>query len=144
MCSCFVAFFERNGFLFFQGHVLDALGVTDDWYRECNETLSLVIGYCERERWECLHAVAACRDHAPPKSYHSSHGTGYSGGLTDLITLLCEVHEEYCETVRGHNGQGRAGSFESIYTINSIPSAVKFLSFLNLNCIILSESTVTV
>ncbi|KAI0267198.1 hypothetical protein BGY98DRAFT_1102240 [Russula aff. rugulosa BPL654] len=79
------------------GHVLDALGVTDDWYRECNETLSLVIAYGERgERWECPHAVAACRDRAPPKSCHSSH-----------------VHEEYCETVRGRNGQGRVGSSKS-------------------------------
>ncbi|KAI0280083.1 hypothetical protein BGY98DRAFT_369956 [Russula aff. rugulosa BPL654] len=96
------------------GHVLDALGVTDDWYRECNETLSLVIAYGERgERWECPHAVAACRDRAPPKSYHSSHGTGNSGGPTDLLMLLREVHEEYCETVRGRNGQGRAGSSKS-------------------------------
>ena len=99
------------GFQFFQGHVLDALGVTDDWYRECNETLSLVIAYGERgKRWECRHAVAACRDRAPPKSYHSSHGTGNSGGLTALLMLLREVHEEYCEMVRGRNEQGRASS----------------------------------
>jgi hypothetical protein len=25
-------------------HVFDALGATDDWYRECNESLSLVNG----------------------------------------------------------------------------------------------------
>jgi hypothetical protein len=107
-------FLNCNGFLFFQGHVLDALGVTDDWYRECNETLSLVIGFGERgERWECPHTVAACRDRAPPKSCHSSHGTGNSGGPTDLLMLLRKVHEEYCETVRGRNGQGREGSFKS-------------------------------
>ena len=41
-------FLNCNGFLFFQGHVLDALGVTHDWYRESNETLSLVIAYEER------------------------------------------------------------------------------------------------
>ena len=96
----------------FQGHVLDALGVTDDWYRECNETLSLVIAYGERgERWESHRAVAACRDRAPPKSRHSNYGTGSSGGVTDLLKLLREVHEEYCEGVRGRNsGQGRAST----------------------------------
>jgi len=96
------------------GHVLDALGVTDDWYRECNETLSLVIAYGERgERWESPRAVAACRDRAPPKSRHPSHGTGSSGGPTDLLMLLREVHEEYCERIRGRNGQGQASSVES-------------------------------
>jgi hypothetical protein len=96
-----------------QGHVLDALGVTDDWYRECNETLSLVIAYGERgERWESPRAVAVCRDRAPPKSLHESHSssTGSSGGPTDLLLLLREVHEEYCERVGGRNGQGRARS----------------------------------
>jgi len=96
-----------------QGHVLDALGVTDDWYRECNETLSLVIAYGERgERWESPCAVAACRDRAPPKSLHESHSssTGSSRGPTDLLLLLREVHEEYCERIGGRNGQGRARS----------------------------------
>ena len=103
-----------------QGHVLDALGVTDDWYRECNETLSLVIAYGERgERWESSRAVAACRDRAPPKSRHSTHGTS-TGSLvggpqaTDLLVLLRGVHEEYCERtrIRGGNRQGRASSVE--------------------------------
>ena len=97
-----------------QGHVLDALGVTEDWYRGCNETLSLVIAYGERgERRESPRAVAACRDRAPPKSRHPSHGTGRSGGPTDLLMLLREVHEEYCERIRGRNGQGWANSVES-------------------------------
>ena len=73
-----------------------------------------MIAYGERgERWECPRAVAACRNRAPPKSCHSSHGTGNSGGLTDLLMLLRGVHEEYCERVRGRNGQGRASTFES-------------------------------
>jgi hypothetical protein len=80
-------FFDCNNVVrFSQGHVLDALAVTEEWYRECNETLSLVIAYGERgERWESSHAVAACRDRAPPKSRHQSHGTGDSGGPTDLL-----------------------------------------------------------
>jgi hypothetical protein len=117
--------FRRHFFFFFwtdcnnvrffsQGRALDALGVTDGWYRECNETLSLVIAYGERgERWESPRAVAACRDRAPPKSRHPSHGTGSSGGPTDLLVLLREVHEEYCEKIRGRNGQGRGSSVES-------------------------------
>jgi hypothetical protein len=100
----------NNDVWFCQGHVLDALGVTEDWYRECNETLSLVIAYGERgERWESPRGVAACRDdRAPTKSRHPSHG-----GPTDLLMLLREVHEEYCERIRGRNGQGRASSVES-------------------------------
>ena len=39
---------DCNNVPFSQGHVLDAPGVTDDWYRECNTTLSLVIVYGER------------------------------------------------------------------------------------------------
>jgi hypothetical protein len=98
-----------------QGHVLDALGVTEDWYRECNETLSLVIAYGEGgERRESPRAVAACRDRAPPKSARSSHGAGSSGGPTDLLLMLREVHEEYCERIRGRIGQGRASSVESM------------------------------
>jgi len=97
-----------------QEHVLDALGVTDDWYRECNETLSLVIAYGERgERWESPRAVAACRDRAPPKSRYLSLGTGSSRGPTDLLVVLREVHEEYCERICGSNGQARASSVES-------------------------------
>ena len=92
-----------------QGHVLDALGVMDDWYRECNEALSLVIAYGVRgERWESPRVVAACRDRAPPKSHHLSHGTESLGGPTDLLVLLREVHEESCERIRERNGQGRA------------------------------------
>jgi hypothetical protein len=106
-CRCFSVFMFNVRFS--QGHVLDALGVTDDWYRECNETLSLVIAYGERgERWESPRAAAACRDRAPPKSRHPSHG-----GPTDLLMLLREVHEEYCERIRGRNGLGRASSVES-------------------------------
>jgi hypothetical protein len=115
-CQCF-SVFDVSWAIFFltvimsdfsQGHVLDALGVTDDWYRECNETLSLVIAYGERgKRWESPRVVAACRDRAPPKSRYPSHGTESSGGLTDLLMLLREVHEEYCERIRGRNGQGR-------------------------------------
>jgi hypothetical protein len=49
LCLFFVAFFcHCNNVRFSQGHVLDALRVTDDWYRECNDTLSLVIAYGER------------------------------------------------------------------------------------------------
>jgi hypothetical protein len=71
---------------------------------------SLVIAYGERgERWESHRVVAACRDRAPPKSRHSSHGAGSTVGPTDLLILLREAHEEYCEGVRGRNsGQGRA------------------------------------
>ena len=58
--------------------------------------------------------VAACRDRAPPKSPHLSHGTGSLGGRTDLLMPLREVHEEYCERIQGCNGQGRASSVESI------------------------------
>ena len=97
-----------------QGHALDALGVTDDWYRECNESLSLVIAYGERgDRWESPRAAAACLDRTPPKSRRLSHGTGSSGGPTDLLMLLRDVHEEYCDRIRGHNGQGRGSSVES-------------------------------
>jgi hypothetical protein len=46
-------FLDCNNVRLSQGHVLDALGVTDDWYREYNETLSLVIAYGERgEEWD--------------------------------------------------------------------------------------------
>jgi hypothetical protein len=88
---CFLSGCNNVRFVrFFQGHVLDALGVTNDWYRECNETLSLVIAYGERgERWESHRAVAACRDRAPPKSRHSSHGAGSTGG--PRIFLCCFV-----------------------------------------------------
>jgi hypothetical protein len=108
-------FFDCNNVVrFSQGHVLDALGVTEEWYRECNEALSLVIAYGERGvRWESPRAVAACRDRAPPKSRHPSHGPGSSGGPTGLLILLRVVHEEYCERIRGRNGQGRASSVES-------------------------------
>ena len=84
---------------FSQEHVLDALGVTDDWYRECNETLSL-----------------ACRVRAPSKSSHPNHDTGSLGGPTDLLVLIREVHrvhEEYCKRIRWRNGKGQASSVES-------------------------------
>ena len=93
-----------------QVHVFDALGVTENWYKECNETLSLVIAYGEGgERWESPRAVAACRDLEPPKLRHPSpsHGTGSSGGPTSLLILLREVHEDYCDRIRGCVGQGR-------------------------------------
>lgn len=81
-----------------QRHVLDALGVTEDWYRECNETLSLVVAFGERgKRYENPRAVAASRDRAP-----KSHAA--SSGPTDLLLLLRQVHEEYCERVRGRIG----------------------------------------
>ena len=104
----------NDDFLVRQRHVLDALGVTDDWYRECNETLSLVIAYGERgERWESPRVVAACRDRAPPKSSDPNHDTGSSEGPSNLLVLLREVHEEYCERIRGRSGKGRASSIES-------------------------------
>jgi len=88
------------------GHVLDALGVTEDWYRECNETLSLVIAYGERgKRGENARAVAASRDRAPKSRVVNS-------GPTELLAVLREAHEEYCETVRGRIGQGRESSIE--------------------------------
>ena len=31
-------FLDSNNVWFSQRHVFDALGVTNDWYRECNET----------------------------------------------------------------------------------------------------------
>lgn len=84
-----------------QRHVLDALGVTEDWYRECNETLSLVIAYGERgQRYESPRVVAATRDRAPKSRVGSS-------GPTDLLVLLREAHEEYCE-------RARASSVESM------------------------------
>jgi hypothetical protein len=79
-----------------QSDVLAALGVTEDWYQECNETLSLAIAYGERgERGEDPRAVAACRDRAPPKSRAGSSGP------TGLLVLLRQVHEDYCERVGG-------------------------------------------
>jgi hypothetical protein len=92
-----------------QRHVLDALGVSEEWYRECNDTLSLVIAYGERgERWESPRAVAASRDRAPKSRAGSA-------GPTELLVLLREVHEEYCERVSGRIiGQGRASSVESM------------------------------
>jgi hypothetical protein len=98
-------FFDCNTVRFPQGHVLDALGATDDWYRECNESFSFVIAYGERgERWESPSGVAACRDCAPLKSHHPRHSLGNSGGPTDVLMLLREVHEEYCEKIHGCNG----------------------------------------
>lgn len=74
-------------------HVLGALGVTGDWYRECNETLSLAIAYGEGgERCEDARAVAASRDRTQKKRTRNS-------GPTDLLVLLRQVHEEYCERV---------------------------------------------
>ena len=73
-----------------------------------------VIAYGERgERWESPRVVAACRDRAPPKSHHLSHGTESLGGPTDLLMLFREVHEEYCERIQGRNGQRRVSSDES-------------------------------
>ena len=98
----------------FVGTRTGCIGSTDDWYRECNETLSLVIAYGERrERWESPRVLAACRDRAPPESNYLSHGTESLGGPTDLLMLLRELHEEYCERIQGRNGQGRASSVES-------------------------------
>ena len=76
-----------------QKHVLGALGVSGDWYRECNETLSLAIAYGEGgERCEDARAVAASRDRTQKKRTRNS-------GPTDLLVLLRQVHEEYCERV---------------------------------------------
>jgi hypothetical protein len=92
-----------------QRHVLDALGVSEEWYRECNDTLSLVIAYGERgERWESPRAVAASRDRAPKSRVGSS-------GPSELLVLLREVHGEYCERVSsGGIGRGRESSVESM------------------------------
>ncbi|KAF8265797.1 hypothetical protein EI94DRAFT_1734555 [Lactarius quietus] len=74
-------------------HVLGALGVSGDWYRECNETLSLAIAYGEGgERCEDARAVAASRDRSQKKPAQSY-------GPTDLLVLFRQVHEEYCERV---------------------------------------------
>ena len=55
-----------------------------------------MVAYGERgQRGENARAVAACRDRAP-----KSHA-GRVGGPTDLLLLLRQVHEEYCERVRG-------------------------------------------
>lgn len=83
-------------------HVLEALGVTEDWYRECNETLSLTIAYGSRgKNYENPYVVAATRDRAPKSPEGSS-------GPTDLLILLRQVHEEYCERV----GRGQEGSVD--------------------------------
>ena len=78
---------------------------------------SLVIEYGERgERRESprRRVVAACRDRALPILRHPSHGTGSSGEPTGLLMLPREVHGEYCERIRGRNGQRRrASSVES-------------------------------
>jgi hypothetical protein len=85
-----------------QTHVLDALGVTEDWYRECNETLSLVVAYgSQGRRYENPSVVAASRDRAP-KSLEGRLGP------TDLLVLLRQVHEGYCERV----GREREGSVD--------------------------------
>ena len=75
----------------------------------------LVIAYGERgERRESPRVVAACRDRALPILRHPSHGTGSSGEPTVLLMLPREVHGEYCERIRGRNGQRRrASSVES-------------------------------
>ncbi|KAI0305554.1 hypothetical protein B0F90DRAFT_1073189 [Multifurca ochricompacta] len=74
-------------------HVLVALGVTEGWYEECNETLSLAIAYGEHgERCEDPRAVAASRD-CTPKTRTPSPGP------TDLLVLLRQVHDEYCKRV---------------------------------------------
>ncbi|KAH9054188.1 hypothetical protein EDB87DRAFT_120441 [Lactarius vividus] len=86
-----------------QKHVLGALGITEDWYRECNETLSLAIAYGKGgERCEDARAVAASRDRTQKKRVRNS-------GPTDLLVLLRQVHEEYCERVnaRREEGQGQ-------------------------------------
>jgi hypothetical protein len=59
----YVSSLSCNNVRFSQGHVLDVLGFTDDWYWGCNMMLSFVIANGERgERWENPHTVAACRD----------------------------------------------------------------------------------
>src|SRR6266702_2871810 len=84
-----------------QKHVLGALGITEDWYRECNETLSLAIAYGEGgERCEDARAVAASRDRTQKKRTRNS-------GPTDLLVLLRQVHEEYCERVNARRGEGQ-------------------------------------
>ena len=50
--------------------------------------------------------VAACRDRAPPISRHAGHGTGSSGGPTDLLMLFREMHEEY------HTAKGSLGAMQ--------------------------------
>ena len=67
-----------------------------------------MIAYGERgERWESPRAVAASRDRAPKSRAGSS-------GPTELLELLREVHDEYCERVSGGIGQGRSSSVESM------------------------------
>ena len=93
------SWFDCNNVPFSQGHVL------------------LVIAYGEQgERLESSRAVAARRDRAPPKSHYPNQGTGSSEGHTDLLMPLREVHEEYCERIRGCKGLRRASSnVESTY-----------------------------
>ena len=56
-CVLWQICFDYDNVRFSQGHVLNALGVTEGWYQECNEMLSLVIMYGEQgERWESPHA----------------------------------------------------------------------------------------
>ena len=89
--------------------IFDALGVSEDRYRECNDMLSLVIAYGERgERWESPHAVAASRDCA----LESGAGSLCPTELLELLHLT--EHGEYCERVSGSIGQGRASSVESM------------------------------
>ena len=59
--------------------------------------------------------------------------------------LLREVHEKYCEKIRGHNGRVVLNRRNFIYIVNNNSiHTVKFIFLLNFNCIILSERTVTV
>jgi hypothetical protein len=72
-----------------------------DWYSECNETLSLAIAYGEGgERCEDARAVAASRDRTQKKRIRNS-------GPTDLLVLLRQVHEEYCERVNARRGESQ-------------------------------------
>src|ERR1700733_917097 len=106
-CSVFMSsgIFDCNNVVrFSRGHVLGAMGVTDDWYRECNETLSLVIAYGKRGRDGralalSLRVVIA---HCPNRVIRVTVREVQEG------PLIFSCYEEYCERIRGRNGQGRA------------------------------------
>jgi hypothetical protein len=99
------------------GRLEDLLVLTkataDGLDRGGNETLSLVIAYGSEGRDGSALALSlrVVIAHRPNRVIRVK--VREVQGPTDLLMLLREVQEEYCERVRGRNGQGRASSSES-------------------------------